>query len=270
MLNKINPNIKYGPLPKDWVKYKGHYRNGGKVVLKYTVGQTEVLESPLYEEHNDVQAYSRSLNIAEVSSPITMMVLKGNNSVKLLGEETSSAKKPTAKFKDGLNVVTQRSESDWNSLAMGAPSKTDTAHKKKILFTKAKNLAAPHAQAGATGNTLPRLTNGKSPKNGDDTKNSTWFDLKAYEFILDLDAKTDIARINIYSWHNSDRAPQRYTLYGSADAKSWTKIATVDTLNTSAMARPGCVGSSRFSTPCIRRGSLFSKSNSTDKSYERC
>jgi cytochrome c5 len=34
----------YGPLPRDWVHYKGLYHHGQKVLLKYTVGAREVLE----------------------------------------------------------------------------------------------------------------------------------------------------------------------------------------------------------------------------------
>ena len=78
--------VKYGPLPKEWVKYKGHYRSGNKVVLRYTVGQTEVLEMPVYEEHAGVNAYSRVINIDSVGKAMTMMVLKSAKSAQILGE----------------------------------------------------------------------------------------------------------------------------------------------------------------------------------------
>lgn len=35
-----------GPLPAEWARFKGIYRNGNQVVLSYTVGKTQVLETP--------------------------------------------------------------------------------------------------------------------------------------------------------------------------------------------------------------------------------
>lgn len=37
---------KEGPLPRDWAHYKGLYLHGDKVVLSYTVGDTDILEIP--------------------------------------------------------------------------------------------------------------------------------------------------------------------------------------------------------------------------------
>lgn len=37
---------RYGPLPRDWAKYRGMYHHGQDVVFSYTVGDTDVLESP--------------------------------------------------------------------------------------------------------------------------------------------------------------------------------------------------------------------------------
>jgi hypothetical protein len=39
----------FGPLPREWAKWRGHYRAGQRVVLSYTVGSTEVLEMPEYD-----------------------------------------------------------------------------------------------------------------------------------------------------------------------------------------------------------------------------
>ncbi|MEC8988668.1 MAG: DUF6797 domain-containing protein, partial [Verrucomicrobiota bacterium] len=35
-----------GSLPHNWARYRGLYRHGNRVVLSYTVGETEVLETP--------------------------------------------------------------------------------------------------------------------------------------------------------------------------------------------------------------------------------
>ena len=37
---------RYGPLPREWAKYRGLYHHGQQVVFSYTVGTTDVLESP--------------------------------------------------------------------------------------------------------------------------------------------------------------------------------------------------------------------------------
>lgn len=39
----------YGPLPREWAKWRGHYRAGQRVVLSYSVGNTEVLEMPEFD-----------------------------------------------------------------------------------------------------------------------------------------------------------------------------------------------------------------------------
>jgi mono/diheme cytochrome c family protein len=36
----------YGPLPRDWARYRGLFLHGSQAVLSYTVGTTEVLDSP--------------------------------------------------------------------------------------------------------------------------------------------------------------------------------------------------------------------------------
>lgn len=39
----------HGPLPREQAKYQGLYRHGSEVLLKYTVGKTQVWESPRFE-----------------------------------------------------------------------------------------------------------------------------------------------------------------------------------------------------------------------------
>ncbi|MEO8271601.1 MAG: DUF6797 domain-containing protein, partial [Aureliella sp.] len=40
----------YGPLPKDWIDYRGTYVNGSETILKYRVGTTEIHELPAVTE----------------------------------------------------------------------------------------------------------------------------------------------------------------------------------------------------------------------------
>lgn len=58
----------YGPLPRAWIRYRGQYRHGDRVILAYSVGSTEILETPGLEPSHappDVQpTFSRTFDIA--------------------------------------------------------------------------------------------------------------------------------------------------------------------------------------------------------------
>ena len=55
---------KQGPLPADWAKYRGLYRNADDVIFSYTVGKTAVLEMPGLKTVADKTFFTRSLEIA--------------------------------------------------------------------------------------------------------------------------------------------------------------------------------------------------------------
>ncbi|MGK0187669.1 MAG: hypothetical protein ACI9R3_003457 [Verrucomicrobiales bacterium] len=60
----------YGPLPRDWAHYKGLFIDGDKVVLRYTIGTTEVLESPGFTDFGETPIFSRTLNIGKSNEDI--------------------------------------------------------------------------------------------------------------------------------------------------------------------------------------------------------
>ncbi len=60
----------YGPLPRDWARFRGAYSHSNQVVLAYSVGETSVLESPGLERHGETEAFSRTLNISAVRQPL--------------------------------------------------------------------------------------------------------------------------------------------------------------------------------------------------------
>jgi hypothetical protein len=261
--------IPYGPLPKDWVKYRGQYRHGSDVVLHYNVGKTEVFEKPAYEKHNGVAAYTRTFNIAKAEADMTMMVLRGSGA-KLIGEGAAEKKEEAPKHKPGLNVITHRHEGDWNGMAMGAPSSKDSANGKPVTFATGGKFGGPHGQSGAKGNTVPRITDGQQAGNNDDVGKCVWFDGKGAQFTIDLGAVTDVQRINVYSWHTSDRAPQRYTLAGAGADKTFKDITKVDTKKlgdggkhgTSIFKGEGTLGKFqylRWTTPGMKHGAFFTE-----------
>jgi hypothetical protein len=69
------------PLPRDWAHYRGLYLHGKRTVLSYTVGTTDVLESPWIETAGDLTAFVRTLTIGPASQSLRMRVcdLPGDN-----------------------------------------------------------------------------------------------------------------------------------------------------------------------------------------------
>ena len=68
--------LKAGPLPKDWARFKGLYRNGNRVVLYYTVADAEVHETPWFEWRDAKPVFIRSLTVGP-----------GQKSLKLVGHK---------------------------------------------------------------------------------------------------------------------------------------------------------------------------------------
>ncbi len=63
-----------GPLPRDWVHYKGLYVHGDKVVLSYRVGDMEVLEMPEVIEKDGLTTIVRTFNIGPSKLPNTILL----------------------------------------------------------------------------------------------------------------------------------------------------------------------------------------------------
>ncbi len=53
-----------GPMPRDVGHYKGLYRNGERVILSYSIGGRDVLDSPRFEMRNDKPVFIRSIEVA--------------------------------------------------------------------------------------------------------------------------------------------------------------------------------------------------------------
>ena len=57
-------DMPYGPLPREWAKYKGLYAHGDHVVLAYSVGGVDVLELPGVEKVGESTVITRTLKVA--------------------------------------------------------------------------------------------------------------------------------------------------------------------------------------------------------------
>lgn len=66
--------VPYGPLPRDWVRWNGHYRHGEKTILSYGVGEAEILELPAFDAKTDV--FSRTFNISKATGPIPALLVE--------------------------------------------------------------------------------------------------------------------------------------------------------------------------------------------------
>lgn len=68
---------RYGPLPREWAKFKGLYHHGQQVVLSYSVGTTEVLESPRLmtrEGPHSAPLFLRTFNIGPRDRDLLLQV----------------------------------------------------------------------------------------------------------------------------------------------------------------------------------------------------
>lgn len=68
-----------GPLPKDWAHYKGLYVNGREVILKYSVGDTDVLECPGFQQTAGYEVFTRTLQFSRTVRSLAINVMAVEN-----------------------------------------------------------------------------------------------------------------------------------------------------------------------------------------------
>ena len=84
---------RYGPLPSTWARYRGLYRHGDRVVLAYTVGAADVLETPGLEidpAQPGVPIFTRTLEIGPSTVELSMRVASPKVSVSLAGDRAGA------------------------------------------------------------------------------------------------------------------------------------------------------------------------------------
>ncbi len=89
----------FGPLPKEWAHYRGLYYHGDRVVIKYTVGDAEVLETYDLERGGEAPVISRTLNIGASSKPLRMRIAPEPVDMAIIGEGAGSV------VEDGYHVL---------------------------------------------------------------------------------------------------------------------------------------------------------------------
>jgi hypothetical protein len=63
--------VSFGPLPKDWAKWRGLYVHGKQVILSYTVGKVGVLELPGYDAASG--AFTRTIHLQGPTPALTLL-----------------------------------------------------------------------------------------------------------------------------------------------------------------------------------------------------
>ncbi len=74
--------LPYGPLPREWGRYKGLYRHDKGIVFAYTVGDTQVLDMPRVEIADKHRVFCRTLNVSAVKHAMRTIVAETQNVVK--------------------------------------------------------------------------------------------------------------------------------------------------------------------------------------------
>lgn len=146
---------------------------------------------------------------------------------------------------DQLATVVLDRRARVEDLRMGPPSANDYAdqasgHGVVFRYFDGDGEYRPHRRSGAQGDALPRFNDGVGAQNDDDTSRCVWFDGEGRVFV-DLQKSIRVTRINIYSHHREERAPQFFSVWGS-DAPEmpapgfrhggqggWKLLAVVDT-----------------------------------------
>ncbi len=105
-----------GSLPENWGRYRGFYRHGSNIIFSYTVGTTDLLDSPGMFVTNGGLRFTRSLHVQNIREPLLLNVSNpthGNQAVSISNSTTLA-------LDDG--VFTQVAGSGLKRLCQGGPS----------------------------------------------------------------------------------------------------------------------------------------------------
>jgi putative heme-binding domain-containing protein len=77
----------YGPLPREWARYRGLYHFGNQVIVSYTVGEAKILEMPAYELTPGGEViYTRTLNVGKSPRDLAMRIVPSGTAVAVIGD----------------------------------------------------------------------------------------------------------------------------------------------------------------------------------------
>ena len=79
----------YGPLPREWARYKGQYLHGARAVQCYTIGGARVLDAPEVIEYGRHALFLRTLNIGKSSRDLKLRIADDSVQVRIVGAEAA-------------------------------------------------------------------------------------------------------------------------------------------------------------------------------------
>ncbi len=80
---EASDGLRYGPLPRQWMHYRGIYRHGANSVISYTVGSAEVLEFHEFKKQHG--GFLRHLNIGRSPHPLSLRLANAGTKVTVSG-----------------------------------------------------------------------------------------------------------------------------------------------------------------------------------------
>ena len=114
---------RYGPLPRDWGKFRGLYHYGQQVVLSYSVGKTDVLESPrlmIRDESPAAPLFLRTFNIGPRDRDLILQVANPLSGKALAAGARQS---PAASALPLTNLPILDADQDLKPLTLGGPAR---------------------------------------------------------------------------------------------------------------------------------------------------
>jgi hypothetical protein len=76
---------RYGPLPREWQRYRGLYRSRDRTVIAYDVGDASILESHDLDEASGQPVFVRTLNVGRSTRDLAVRVANAETAVALAG-----------------------------------------------------------------------------------------------------------------------------------------------------------------------------------------
>ena len=227
----------FGPLPRNWSKYRGIYLHGDKSIVYYTVGDAKILELPAAERVGDMLLVTRNLDISNIQKKLTSIITERPGTAGKVLDDGQIAYLFPAKAQSGsgkIEVITDSTPSNGNWLKMGFASRNDYGNRKKGVSISFTGKIDP--QSGAKENKLPRLNDGNGAQHDTDRGRAVNFGKEGGVIYYDLGKSVDVKMIETFSWHRDKYAAQEYAVYGTNDKsmaqpdnKSWVQIASVST-----------------------------------------
>jgi hypothetical protein len=140
---------RYGPLPRKWAHYRGVYHHGGQVVVSYTVGSAEVLDSPGREVdsmRNDAVVFTRTLRIGPAKHALVARLARAGVAAVLVAGGLA-----TLREKDGY-------------LLLDVPPRPRALTVKVLLAEGSRDALARYAKRSPAPVALEQLVKGGPPR----------------------------------------------------------------------------------------------------------